>query len=305
MNKFSMEQKRLKIGNVEIGGQPGELPTVLMGSIFYRGDKLVSDQEKGVFDKSQALELLQIEEKLSKTYCIPRIIDVVAETVPAMINYLEFIMENTDCPFLVDSSHPEVKIEAFRFLAKEGRQERAIYNSIDPNYKKEELDCLKEYGVKNVVILAFSLAYLMPNMRMGLLGGKNGEKGLIKLVIDSGIENILIDPGVLDLPSTSWSGQIIQMVKEQFGYPCGCAPSNALNTWRRKKNIPTPIFEAAGTAIFALPVFYGADFILYGPLSNSPWVYPALAVTDAMVAYGGRTSGLKPSSKNHPLYRIF
>ncbi len=305
MIKFSTEQRKLKIGNVELGGQPGELPTVLMGSIFYRGDKLVSDHEKGIFDKQKALELLQIEEELSNKYCMPRTIDVIAETVPALVKYLEFILENTGAPFLVDSTHPHVRIEAIRFLAKNGGLERAIYNSIDPNYTEEELTCLKEYGVKNVVILAFSLNYLMPQVRMVLLEGENGEKGLIDLVKDAGVENILIDPGVLDLPSTSWSGQIIQMAKEKFGYPCGCAPSNALNTWGRKKNIQSPIFEAAGTAILSLPIFYGADFLLYGPISNASWVYPALAVADAMVAYGGRTSGMKPSSKNHPLYHIF
>jgi len=305
MLKFSTEQKKIRIANVELGGQPGELPTVLMGSIFYRGDKLVFDHEKGIFDKSQALELLQIEEELSNKYCMPRIIDVVAETVPAMIKYLEFIMENTKAPFLVDSSHPHVKIEAFRFLAKNGGLERAVYNSIDPNYTEEELICLKECRVRNVVILAFSLNYLMPQLRMSLIEGENGEKGLIGLVKDVGVENILIDPGVLDLPSTSWSGQVIQIVKERFGCPCGCAPSNALNTWRRKMNIQSPIFEAAGTVIFSLPIFYGADFILYGPISNCSWVYPALAVADAMVAYGGRTSGMKPSSKDHPLYHIF
>lgn len=302
---FSCEQKKISIGDVTLGGQPGELPTVLMGSMFYRGDRLVSDHEKGVFDRQGALELLRAEEELSRQYCMPRIIDVVAETMPAMIKYVEFILESTESPFLVDSTLPEVKIEAFRYLAKLRVQDRAIYNSIDSHYREEEIACLRDCRVKSVVLLAFDLKYLMPKDRMTVLEGTGDKKGLIDLVKDAGVENILIDPGVLDLPSTSWSGQVIQMAKDKFGYPCGCAPSNALNMWRRKKKITSPLFESSGAAIFSYPIFCGADFVLYGPIYNCSWVYPCLAITDAMVAYGGRTAGIRPSSKNHPLYRIF
>jgi len=51
MFKFEREQKVFQIGNVTVGGQPGEYPTVMMGSIFYSKDKLVKDPVKGEFDR--------------------------------------------------------------------------------------------------------------------------------------------------------------------------------------------------------------------------------------------------------------
>ncbi|RJS86070.1 tetrahydromethanopterin S-methyltransferase subunit H, partial [Candidatus Bathyarchaeota archaeon] len=37
MFKFNKKQKIFEIGKVKIGGQPGELPTVLIGSLFHEG----------------------------------------------------------------------------------------------------------------------------------------------------------------------------------------------------------------------------------------------------------------------------
>ncbi|MEM5818410.1 MAG: tetrahydromethanopterin S-methyltransferase subunit H, partial [Desulfitobacterium hafniense] len=46
MFKFTAQQHVYDINGVKVGGQPGEYPTVLIGSIFYRGHKIVSDGQK-------------------------------------------------------------------------------------------------------------------------------------------------------------------------------------------------------------------------------------------------------------------
>lgn len=38
--KFGREQIVIEIGGVKVGGELGENPTVMIGSIFYKGDKL-------------------------------------------------------------------------------------------------------------------------------------------------------------------------------------------------------------------------------------------------------------------------
>ena len=38
---------------------------------------------------------------------------------------------------------------------------------------------------------------------------------------------------------------------------------------------------------------------------NAPWVYQAVATADAMTAYAGRITGVRPVSDADPLYRIF
>jgi len=49
MFKFDKEQKVFDLGGTTIGGQPGEYPTVLFGSMFYNRHKIVTDEDKGVF----------------------------------------------------------------------------------------------------------------------------------------------------------------------------------------------------------------------------------------------------------------
>lgn len=299
------QQKTYQIAGVTLGGKPGEYPPVMIGSIFYRGHKIVENHEKGIFDRVKAKDLLEAEEELSRQYGLPRIIDVVAESAEAMCRYLDFVVEYSNSPFLIDSSNPEVRMTGIRYIAEKNLLERAIYNSIDPHSKAEEFEFLKEYGVKNVMIMAFDKKYLMPEKRLQLLNGEGESKGLLDAVLATGATNILIDPGVLDLPSTSWTSQAIFKIKDKLGYPAGCAPSNALYTWKRQTQVNPEAFQACGAAIFNLPLAFGADFLLYGPIANASWVYPSCAVAAASIAYGGRSLGVRPKTKEHPLFKVF
>jgi tetrahydromethanopterin S-methyltransferase subunit H len=141
---------------------------------------------------------------------------------------------------------------------------------------------------------------MKPKARIKLLREK-----LLPAAEQAGIENILVDVGILDIPSVSWAAQVIQMIKEEFGYPSGCAPSNALFQWEKVRKQGTAAFQAAAAASFALTQFEGADFLLYGPVRFAPWVYPACSAVDGLIAYGGRFSGIRPTSREHPLYKIF
>ena len=51
MFKFDKEQTVFDFGGVKMGGQPGEYPTVLCGTIFYGGHNIVNDELTGDFDK--------------------------------------------------------------------------------------------------------------------------------------------------------------------------------------------------------------------------------------------------------------
>jgi tetrahydromethanopterin S-methyltransferase subunit H len=67
----------------------GEFPTVLIGSMFFRGHRIVSNPDKGIFDKKQAKALLEREAVLSTQTGNPRIIDVIGDTGQALIKYIE------------------------------------------------------------------------------------------------------------------------------------------------------------------------------------------------------------------------
>lgn len=297
--KFTSQQKIYRLGDVLLGGQPGENPTVLVGSIFYRGHRIVSNSEEGIFDRQKAKDLLVREAELSAETGNPHIIDVVGETTKALTNYIEFVADNCQAPILVDSPLSKVRLETIRYFANTEVAPRLIYNSLDTHYSEEELACIKDCGIRSAVVLAFSTKAVRPKDRLKLL-----KEDLLGAAQRAGVENVLIDTGVLDVPSISWSTQAIWEVKEALGYPSGCAPANALYMWERLKARGSPSFEAVASVALGLPISWGADFILYGPIRNAPWVYPACAALDAMVAYGGRTLGIRPN-KEHPLYKIF
>jgi tetrahydromethanopterin S-methyltransferase subunit H len=48
----------------------------------------------------------------------------------------------------------------------------------------------------------------------------------------------------------------------------------------------------------------GADFIIYGPLRASTYVFEAAAVVEGIKAYGKRLGGEKVMDRNHPLYKF-
>jgi len=300
MVKFSSEQKVYHIAGVEIGGQPGERPTVLAGSIFFSKHKIVSDPLKGIFDKEKALELLEREAEVSASTGNPRMIDPVGDTGQALINYIEFVAAHTAAPILVDSPLQKARLEAIRHFAGSEIIPRLIYNSIGEDFSEEELACIKECGVKSAIIMAFSTKAMKPERRIKLL-----QEKLLPAAERAGVTNILVDPGVLDVPSVSWAAQAIYEVKQQLGYPAGCAPSNALFMWEKIRERGQSAFQAAAAAVFALTQLRGANFIIYGPMRFAPWVYPACATVDAMLAYGGRFVGVSPATQEHPLYKIF
>ncbi|WKY45244.1 tetrahydromethanopterin S-methyltransferase subunit H [Eubacteriaceae bacterium ES2] len=306
MFRFKAEQNVYDVYGVKIGGQPGEYPTVLIGSIFYRGHKIMEDSEKGIFDEAAAKALLDQEAEMCEETGNPRIVDVLGDTEVALTKHVEFVLKNTKSPILFDSPSPEVRMAALKnFVGDKDAMSRIIYNSLEENCTEDELSVIKDCGVKTAVILAFSKKHLKPVKRMELLVGTEKEEGLLDKAKRAGIEQFLVDPGVLDVASSSWTTRAIADIKDEYGLPGGCASSNALYLWKKMRSKGSPYFEVAGASVFTFPVAHGADFILYGPIANAPWVYRAVATTDAMIAYSNKLTRTKLGTPEHPLMKIF
>ncbi len=316
MYKYDLPQKVIDIAGVKIGGQPGEWPTVMCGSIFYGGHKIVSDASEGIFNKGAARELLRREGELAEQFGMQRLPDVIGDTPKALIKYVDFVLENVDGPILVDSASVKTLLETFQHYSGSEVMDRLIYSPIDGHHKDEHFEMIKKLGIKNALLLAFSPEAVMPNQKFELLLGKDWEKalkigvaedGLLGRAKASGIKNVLVDVGVIDLQGTAWSALAINQVKKLLGLPAGCAPANALYSWQRKhkERLTSPAqISATGTAVYAATIYWGADFVLYGPMRCAEWAYPACAVNDALMAYGARLSGIRPKEKSHPLYNL-
>ena len=55
--RFEADQKTFEFGGVPVGGQPGVRPVVLVGSIFYHGQKIIIDENEGEFRREDAERL--------------------------------------------------------------------------------------------------------------------------------------------------------------------------------------------------------------------------------------------------------
>jgi tetrahydromethanopterin S-methyltransferase subunit H len=302
---FKTKQTVACICGVNVGGQIGEYPTCVIPSIFYDGDKIVCDPVKGEFNKLQAETQLNRAEELSDKTGNPLFVDVMGTTSEALIKYVEFISDVTSVPFLVDSVSREAKLKAVTEIGKIGLIKRVIYNSINFLSTPQELNALNDLGVKSAVVLAFDPKAPFSSRETVLLANSK-QPGLLKTADAAGIKNILVDTAVLQVPSIGDAGKAIHSIKEKFGLPAGCAPANAISTWKKLKAGEFGP-EARKVCLGASTLFtqmMGANFVISGPIDYVDAVFPACAMADAIIASEAQRLGTK-IDPNHPLYKIF
>jgi len=303
--KFGKKQNIFEIGGVKIGGQPGELPTVLVGSIFHEGHKIVKDRSLGLFDKKEAERLINIQEEMSDKTGVPCMLDVVGENPKALIKYIEFVSNVTDSPFLMNGPSASVRIEAANYVREVGLQERAIYNSINYTLNDWEIGAIRETGLKAAIIQAFNPRNPHPDGMIQILKGDFKKKGLIDRALEAGINKPLIFMPVLDVPSIGFGARGIYLAKEEFGMPTGTAPIGVVGQWSKVKGLREHARIACRAGALALAQSMGSNFIIYGSLARAKSIFPVCAMIDAIIAYNARNFGIKPLTRNHPLYKIF
>ncbi|MEM2143353.1 MAG: tetrahydromethanopterin S-methyltransferase subunit H [Candidatus Thorarchaeota archaeon] len=307
---FEREQYIYNIGGVRIGGNPGERATVLAGTIFYSGDKTVSDPSAGVFDRTAAETQIRNQDAISETTGNPALVQVFAESESAMTRYIDFVTEMTDAPFLIDSTDPKVRIAGLRHAEEVGVIGRAIYNSLNVSINTEELQTLSELRPEAAIILAFNPADTSIAGRRAVLEEPYAEygEGLLSLAKRVGITKPLVDTATTAMgagagPSVSF----VFVAKSVYGHPTGSGIHNAPSSWpwlRAHKKVNRAAFEACDVASALLVHSMGADFILYGPIVNADRVFPVVAMADVLAAESLSTEfGLGPP-ENHPFRRL-
>ncbi len=285
---------------VPMGGEPGESPTLMIGSVFYDGHDVVEDQATGAFDRKKAKELVDLQTHWSQLTGLPCCLDVVASTPRAMENYLEFVVGEFDGPIMVDGSDGKVKMAGVRYLASKNLSHRIIYNSVSLETTDQELAAIEECGVTAAVALVMNSADFSAAGKMKLVTDENGPVAKAK---KHGVETILIDPGVIDLPSIGTVKEVMEKAKA-LGYLTGSGVHNALANWKGLKTKFGENFKQAATAVVnALSTAWNGDFVLYGPISDAPIVFPAVAMVDAILAQSLIEKGKFPDA-SHPLFKI-
>ena len=225
MHKFNTEQKVYQVGKVKIGGQPGELPTVLIGSIFWLGQKMVQDANKGIFDAKQAENLINKMETLSDITGVPFAFDIVGTTEEAFGKYIDFVAKHSEAPLMLDAMSPRTRMKAAGLAKEMGLQDRCLYNSVYKGVRDAELETLKDSGIKMSIVLA-------DNPKDNSLEGKMQvlEEALV-LADKGGITKPLIDTAIPAFePAMGTAVRAIPKIKEKFGHPTGLGTGNVVTT---------------------------------------------------------------------------
>jgi len=301
MYKFSTEQKVYEVGKVQVGGQPGELPTFLIGSIFWLGQKMVQDANKGIFDANEAENIINKMQTLSDITGVPFAFDIVGTTEEAFAKYIDFVSKHSEAPLMLDAMSPKTRMAAADMANKMGLQDRCLYNSVYKGVTDVELAKLKESGIKMSIVLA-------DNPKDNSLAGKMQVlEEALALADKAGITKPLIDTAIPAFaPDMGTAVRAIRDIKEKFGQPTGLGTGNVVTTmgWV-KAHFAKEFRKGCVTATNAIMQTLGANWLMFGPAEQSDWVFPAVAVVDTYVASAMADLDIRPLDETHPIFKVF
>ena len=309
MFRFDKEQIVLDIAGTKIGGQPGEYPTVLAGTIFYGGHSIIEDEKAGVFDKDKAEALIKTQEEMSDVTGNPHIVQTFGQTPEAIVKYLEFVGDITDAPFIIDSTSGEARIAGAEYASEVGLEDRAIYNSVNMAADESELEALKNTKLSASIVLGFNPMDPTVEGKIGIWedGAGTIDKGLLEMAADCGIDKYLMDVAVT--PLGQGAGVAVRTsfaVKSKWGYPVGSGIHNVPSAWdwlreyKKEHKEAWPVCDVGSNLIQQMA---GGDFVLYGPIENARMAFPACAMADIFISEAAKDIGTE-AVEDHPFFKL-
>lgn len=317
MFKFDKKQEVFEVGNVKFGGQPGQYPTILVGSMFYNRHNIVTDEDTGEFDRPAAEKLWDNMLKMAETTGNPCVNQIVGETPEAIKKYIDWFVEYDEkTPFLIDSSAGDVRAAAADYVTEIGVADRAIYNSINASIHEEEIEAVKRSDIEASIVLAFNAVDPTLKGKIEVLekGASGQTQGMLDIAKDCGITKPLVD--VAATPLGAGAGPSIRAViavKGHFGLPVGGGYHNMASAWdwmkTYKKQFETKeqrkaIYMPTDIGTNLVPQILGSNFQLFGPIENTNTVFPATAMTDIILAENAKELGLEIEDENHPINKL-
>lgn len=315
MFKFDKKQEVFEVGGVKFGGQPGEYPTVLVSTMFYARHKIVTDEDKGLFDRAAAETLWNTQVSMSDATGNPYVNQIVGETPESIKRYIDWFIEiDNKTPFLIDSSAGEVRAAAAKYCTEIGVANRAIHNSINASIEQAEMDVLKESDVEAAIVLAFNATDPTVKGKMDILevGGSGQTKGMLQVAKECGIKIPLVDVAAMPLGAGAGATiRTIPTIKGKLGLPVGGGYHNMASAWdwlrKFKKTQPDPkaIYMPTDIGTNLVAQIAGSDFLLYGPIENVNQIFPAVAMVDIMLGETAKELGVEIADlANHPVTKL-
>ena len=288
------------VGDCVIGGPFGAHTGLLVGSIFYDGHSLVSDALAGTFDEDRAGVLLRRVEDLGRRYGVQMALDVIAASLESMSRCLEFVARRSALPMLINATEPEVRIRGLEVADGLGVLERCIFASLNEDTADEELEALSAHRPAGVMVLACDVMDPTPENTCRLL-----EERYLPMLGQIGVDVPIVDTGVMDPPSIGLAIRSIEAVRQRYGFPAGCAFSNAFPQWSAVRALGRPWSDLSLAAALVACRAAGADFLHYGIVERAAIAAHAAGTVEVFYGYAARELDGVVLPDHHPIHAMF
>ena len=285
-------------GGVRLGGFPGENPLLMIGSLFYMGDRCLSNNN---VDKSCVEKAYNLAKTAAEKYGIQLGVDLIIPD-KEMIEHVLDTIDVLEPPIFLDIPDEDARPQAYRLVGEKGLGQLIVANGIDPYTRMEEINMIRDAGIDTALLLLFDpknpVSSIKPSLRLKIL-----REVLQPNSMAAGFKNLLVDAIVLDPASIALSGETIYLVKKHTGLPSGCAPANSIGIISRRKHGPQTYYSV-NSAVIAYLRTMGADYIMYGPMKRLETLAEAAATIDSLLAYNHLQEG-KSIPRSHPLRKYW
>ena len=257
-------------GTIQVGRGNFDLPPLLIGTLFYQGETLVDRKDERNFDEHKAKKRIETQQALGEKYKIPTIVELSGITPEAMVKYIDFYLDNFKPPFVLGGTL-DARIAGMEHLEERGfKSNEYVYNAISNLKNKKELEALDKFNIKTAVILILASENMTSTQRYAYVTKKNEPQNmsLIDGIKNTGVEEIWIDGGVINIESLAHILETQQLISTSLHLPVGTAPTLFLFKYsspRLNEKFHTKYRKAS--IMFIASWF--SNFVFYGAIEDS------------------------------------
>ncbi len=294
------QYRTLRVGDCTLGGPLGSHTGLIVGSIFYDNHSIVTDAFAGDFDEGRAAGLIDNVNGLSQRYGVQMAFDVIGSDPDAFAKFIRFVAQRTRLPMLLNATEAEVRVAGLEMAAELGILERCIYASLNEDTEDQEIAALKKHRPAGVMILANDVGDPTPEGSCNMI-----ENHFRPMLDEIGVDVPIVDLGVMDAPSIGIAMRGIQMVRERFGYPAGCAFSNCFPQWTGLSSLGREWVNLSLATALVSTRMAGGDFLHYGIIEKCRMAAHVLGSAEVFLGFAAQELDGQRLPPGHPLLKMF
>jgi tetrahydromethanopterin S-methyltransferase subunit H len=273
-----LDKNFIEYQNVKVGFGSFKLPPVLIGTMFYQGQRLIDNNDITKFDKEKALKRIEKQVQLSNQYKIPALIEISADTPDAMTSYLDFYLDNFKPPFVLGGTL-DARISGVAYLYDQGyKSEDFIYNAISNLKNQKEIELFKKYEIQTAIILVLASPNMTSTQRFSHITDKTqpNNVSLFEGLKELGVKYIWVDGGVVNLESLVHILETQKMISTALKVPVGTAPNLFLFKYSSPRLNLKFHTRYRRSSIMFIASWY-SNFIFYGPIEDATECFASTA----------------------------